>query len=87
LGPFGLVGIPNPSFLLVSFQAYQFKYDSIHGRFNGLVEVEGDNLIIDGQVTYRLSKERRTGEQPNIGLVLPNIVLPWRKVYPWKEIP
>jgi len=32
------------------YMAYQFKYDSIHGRFKGLVEVEGDNLIIDGQV-------------------------------------
>jgi glyceraldehyde 3-phosphate dehydrogenase len=51
---------------LVSFQAYQFKYDSIHGRFNGLVEVEGDNLIIDGQVTYRLSKERRTVKHVNL---------------------
>jgi len=36
--------------LCLSVQAYQFKYDSIHGRYKGLVEVEGDNLIIDGQV-------------------------------------
>jgi glyceraldehyde 3-phosphate dehydrogenase len=29
--------------------AYQFKYDSVHGRFKGTVEVEGDDLIINGK--------------------------------------
>jgi len=32
------------------YMAYQFKYDSIHGRYDGQVEVESGNLIIDGQV-------------------------------------
>uniref|UniRef100_A0A7S4P1B0 Glyceraldehyde-3-phosphate dehydrogenase n=1 Tax=Guillardia theta TaxID=55529 RepID=A0A7S4P1B0_GUITH len=31
------------------YMAYQFKYDSIHGRYNGDVVVDGDDLIIDGQ--------------------------------------
>merc|ERR1712022_83918 len=31
------------------YMAYQFKYDSIHGRYNGEVVVDGDDLIIDGQ--------------------------------------
>ena len=32
------------------YMAYQFKYDSIHGRYDGVVEVDDDNLIIDGTV-------------------------------------
>ena len=26
------------------YMAYQFKYDSIHGRFDGAVLVDGDDL-------------------------------------------
>ena len=26
-----------------------FKYDSVHGRFKGSVEVHGDKLVIDGR--------------------------------------
>lgn len=26
-----------------------FKYDSVHGRFKGSVEVKGDKLVIDGK--------------------------------------
>lgn len=33
-----------------TYMAYQFKYDSVHGRFDGTVDVNGDDLIIDGQV-------------------------------------
>ncbi len=28
--------------------AHLLKYDSVHGRFNGKVEVDGDNLIVNG---------------------------------------
>merc|ERR1711937_95744 len=31
------------------YMAYQFKYDTIHGKFNGSVETEGDFLIINGK--------------------------------------
>ena len=31
------------------YMAYQFKFDSIHGRFDGAVLVDGDDLILDGQ--------------------------------------
>merc|ERR1711988_1239208 len=31
------------------YMAYQFKYDTIHGRWDGSLEVDGDDLIIDGQ--------------------------------------
>ena len=30
------------------YMAYQMKYDSIHGRYDGTVEADGDFLIVDG---------------------------------------
>ena len=38
----------NDPFLPVDYAAYQFKYDSVHGRYPGTVEVDGDCLVIDG---------------------------------------
>jgi glyceraldehyde 3-phosphate dehydrogenase len=32
-----------------SYMAYQFKYDTVHGRWDGSVEVDGQDLIINGQ--------------------------------------
>jgi len=32
-----------------TYMAYQFKYDTIHGRWKGSLEVDGDDLIINGQ--------------------------------------
>jgi len=31
------------------YMAYQFKYDTIHGRWKGSVEVDGDSLVINGK--------------------------------------
>ncbi len=31
------------------YMAYQFKYDTIHGRWGGSLEVDGDDMIINGQ--------------------------------------
>ena len=33
------------------------KYDSTHGRFNGTVEVEGGNLVVNGKMV-RVTAER-----------------------------
>ncbi|WP_371379276.1 type I glyceraldehyde-3-phosphate dehydrogenase [Thalassotalea aquiviva] len=41
----------------VDYMAYMLKYDSTHGRFNGTVEVEGGNLIVNGK-TIRVTAER-----------------------------
>jgi glyceraldehyde-3-phosphate dehydrogenase/erythrose-4-phosphate dehydrogenase len=30
-------------------RAYQFKYDTVHGRWGGSIEVDGQDLIINGQ--------------------------------------
>lgn len=37
--------------------AYLLKYDSVHGRFNGTIEVKGNNLIVNGKSIY-ISSEK-----------------------------
>jgi len=39
----------NDPFITPEYMVYQFKYDSVHGRFDGDVSCEGNNLIINGQ--------------------------------------
>lgn len=41
----------------VEHLAYLLKYDSVHGKFDGTVEVEGGNLIVNGK-TVRITAER-----------------------------
>lgn len=41
----------------VDYMAYMLKYDSVHGRFNGTVEVKDGALVVDGQV-IRVTAER-----------------------------
>ena len=43
--------------LEVSHLAYLLKYDSVHGKYDGTVEVEGGNLVVDGQ-TIKVTAER-----------------------------
>jgi glyceraldehyde 3-phosphate dehydrogenase len=38
----------NDPFLSVEYAAYQFKYDSVHGKYPGTVTFEDDFLIVDG---------------------------------------
>ena len=39
------------------YLAYMLKYDSVHGRFKGTVEVQGTNIVVNGK-TIRLTQER-----------------------------
>jgi len=39
------------------YLAYMLKHDSVHGRFNGDVKVEGNNLVVNGK-NIRLTAER-----------------------------
>lgn len=39
------------------YLAYLLKYDSVHGRFDGTVEVEDNNLVVNGR-KVRVTKER-----------------------------
>ena len=43
--------------LNVDHLAYLLKYDSVHGRLNGTVEVQGNNLIVNGN-SIRVTSER-----------------------------
>ncbi|MDQ6956688.1 MAG: type I glyceraldehyde-3-phosphate dehydrogenase [Mariprofundaceae bacterium] len=43
------------------YQAYMLKYDSVHGRFDGDVAVDGGNLNVDGK-TIRLTAERNPAD-------------------------
>src|SRR4030066_2321577 len=45
-------GLPEPNYL-----AYMLKYDSVHGRFNGDIAVEGGNMVVNGK-KIRLTAER-----------------------------
>merc|ERR1719198_9100 len=45
------------------YMAYQFKYDTIHGRYDGTVEVDGDTLVVDGNI-ISLSHTRNPSEIP-----------------------
>eukprot|EP01040_Poterioochromonas_malhamensis_P023068 gene23068-28185_t len=44
---------PNSNLLAINtgadanYMAYQFKYDTVHGRWKGSVEVDGDDLVIN----------------------------------------
>ncbi|ACL73965.1 type I glyceraldehyde-3-phosphate dehydrogenase [Thioalkalivibrio sulfidiphilus] len=39
------------------YLAYMLKFDSVHGRFNGEISVEGNNLVVNGK-KIRLTAER-----------------------------
>ncbi|VEU21321.1 DEKNAAC102527 [Brettanomyces naardenensis] len=47
----------NDPFITAEYAAYMFKYDSTHGRFEGEVKADGDNLII-GNTTIKTFQER-----------------------------
>ena len=50
-----VVGIND--LLDAEYLAYMLKYDSVHGRFDGDVSVNGNNLVVNGK-TIRLTAER-----------------------------
>ncbi|MFD2518466.1 type I glyceraldehyde-3-phosphate dehydrogenase [Salinimicrobium flavum] len=47
--------------LEVEHLAYLFKYDSVHGKFNGEVEVKDGHLVINGK-TIRVTAERNPAD-------------------------
>ena len=54
-----VVGIND--LLDVDHLAYLLKYDSVHGKFDGKVEVENGNLVVNGK-TIRVSAERNPAD-------------------------
>jgi len=47
--------------LAPDYQAYMLKYDSVHGRFDGDVAVDGGNLVVDGK-NIRITAERNPAD-------------------------
>lgn len=45
------------------YMAYMFKYDTVHGRFDGEVRVEGDDLLING-TRIRVFQQANPAEIP-----------------------
>merc|ERR1712087_63177 len=45
------------------YLAYMMKYDTIHGKYDGTIEADGDSLVIDGQ-KVALSHTRDPAEIP-----------------------
>ena len=46
-----VVGINDP-FIDPEYMAYMLKYDTVHGRFDGAVEVQDGNLVVNGETVY-----------------------------------
>ena len=61
----------NPSINVVAINdltdpktlAHLLKYDSVHGRFNGDIDVDGDSIIVNGQ-SIRIYSERDPSQLP-----------------------
>jgi len=47
----------------LDYMVYQFKYDSVHGKWNGTVEAKDGNLVINGKVV-KVFTERNPNEIP-----------------------
>ncbi len=45
---FDVVAINDP-FIDLDYMVYMTKYDSVHGRFDGTIAVEGDKLVVNGK--------------------------------------
>jgi glyceraldehyde 3-phosphate dehydrogenase len=43
-----VVGINDP-FIDLDYMVYMLKYDTVHGRFDGTVEVQGDKFVVNGK--------------------------------------
>uniref|UniRef100_A0A7S2GUD3 Glyceraldehyde-3-phosphate dehydrogenase n=1 Tax=Helicotheca tamesis TaxID=374047 RepID=A0A7S2GUD3_9STRA len=54
----------NDPFLSIDYAAYQFQHDSVHGKYDGTVEVDGDCLVIDGKTKVKFFSERNPAEIP-----------------------
>ncbi len=54
-------------------RGYLLKYDSLHGRLNGDVKVQGDDLLVNGK-TVKVIKERDPGKCPWKGLKVDIVV-------------
>merc|ERR1712060_979298 len=61
------------------YLAYQMKYDSIHGRYDGTIVADGDSLVIDGK-KVALSHTRDPAEIPSTEKIAPHLKAGAKKV-------
>jgi len=54
----------NDPFLTIDYAAYQFKHDSVHGLYQGTVDIEGDCLVIDSKIRVKFFAERNPSDIP-----------------------
>ena len=54
---FQVVGIND--LIDVEYMAYMLKYDSVHGKFNGTVEVVDGKLVVNGNA-IRVTADRKS---------------------------
>ena len=54
-GAVQVVGIND--LISVDYMAYMLRYDTVHGKFDGTVEVKDGNLIVNGN-TIRVTAEK-----------------------------
>lgn len=57
-----IVGVNDP-FIDLDYMVYMIKYDSIHGRFNGTVDVKDGKLVVNGK-TINVYAEREPQNIP-----------------------
>ncbi|KAG2198610.1 glyceraldehyde-3-phosphate dehydrogenase 1 [Mucor mucedo] len=53
----------NDPFIPLEYMAYMLKYDSVHGRFDGTVEVKDNQLVVNGNA-ISVSAERDPSQIP-----------------------
>lgn len=64
-----MVEDPNSKLIAINtgadanYMAYQFKYDTVHGKWKGSLEVDGDDLVINGQ-RIKTTHHRKPEEIP-----------------------
>lgn len=46
----------NDPFINPEYMAYMMKYDSVHGRWNGVIEATSDGLNINGSIVKTFEK-------------------------------
>ncbi|MCR9171573.1 MAG: type I glyceraldehyde-3-phosphate dehydrogenase [bacterium] len=68
----------------IDYMAYLLEFDSVHGRFEGEITVEGSHLIVNGQ-KIRVTKERDP-EQLNWGAIGAEVVLECTGVFLTTEL-
>jgi len=59
----------NDPFIDAEYAKYMLKYDSVHGIFDAKLEVEGENLIVNGQkIVFSSQKEPEDIKWANLGV-------------------